>query len=55
MGLPFPRPFFGFLFCFFVFGVVESAMKLGMDVWVGWEYGGKWGRLMEGFLGGGEV
>ena len=34
VGLPFPRPFFGFLFHFFAFGVVESAMKLGMGVWV---------------------
>ena len=30
-------PFFGFLFCMFVFGVVESVMKLGMEVWVRWE------------------
>ena len=37
VGLSFPRPFFGFLFCFLGFGVVESAMKLGMEVWVRWE------------------
>ena len=37
MGLSFPRPFFGFLFRFLGFGVVESAMKLEMEVWVRWE------------------
>ena len=37
VGLSFPRPFFGFLFRFLGFGVVESAMKLGMEVWVRWE------------------
>ena len=37
VGLSFPRPFFGFLFRFLGFGVVELAMKLGMDVWVRWE------------------
>ena len=37
VGLSFLKPFFGFLFRFLGFGVVESAMKLGMDVWVRWE------------------
>ena len=37
VGLSFPRAFFGFLFRFLGFGVVESAMKLGMEVWVRWE------------------
>ena len=37
VGLSFLRPFFGFLFRFLGFGVVESVMKLGMEVWVRWE------------------
>ena len=37
VGLSFLRPFFGFLFRFLGFGMAESAMKLGMEVWVRWE------------------
>ena len=44
MGLPFPRPYFGFLFRFFVFEVVESA-EVG-DGCLGWV--GVWGEVGEG-------
>ena len=37
VGLPFPKPFFDLLFRFFTLGGVESAMKLGMEVWIWWE------------------